>query len=49
MDALRNTLGYVELPVTTKTLICGDIGEGAMAEVADIASVVVKYLIENCS
>lgn len=38
--------GYVEVPVIEKTLICGDTGLGAMAEVSTIVEVVVG-LVEN--
>lgn len=36
--------GYVEVPVVEKTLICGDVGLGAMAEVSTIVQVVVENL-----
>lgn len=32
--------GYKEIPVIEKTLICGDTGPGAMAEVSSIVSIV---------
>lgn len=35
--------GYQEIPVTSKTLICGDVGLGAMAEVADIIQTVTAH------
>lgn len=46
LHILNDTLGYRQLPVTSKVLMCGDSGPGAMAEVADIAAVVVEQLIK---
>jgi len=34
--ATLKTWGYTEVPCTTKTLVCGDTGLGAMAEVPTI-------------
>lgn len=36
--------GYVEVPVVSKLLVCGDEGLGAMAEVDTICEVVMKYV-----
>lgn len=36
--------GYVEVPVISKTLICGDKGLGAMAEVQTICEMVLKHI-----
>lgn len=36
--------GYIEVPVIEKTLMCGDTGLGAMAEVSTIVQVVVENL-----
>lgn len=36
--------GYVEIPVISKTLICGDKGLGAMAEVDTICEMVMRYV-----
>lgn len=39
--SILKTWGYQEIPVVSKTLMCGDTGLGAMAEVGTI----VDYLI----
>ncbi|XP_029379709.1 phosphopantothenoylcysteine decarboxylase isoform X2 [Echeneis naucrates] len=36
--------GYMEIPCIAKTLVCGDEGKGAMAEVSTIVSVIKQYL-----
>jgi hypothetical protein len=46
LHILNDTLVYRQLPVTSKVLMCGDSGPGAMAEVTDIAAVVVEQLIQ---
>ena len=38
-----NQLGYTEIPCISKTLICGDTGIGAMAQVATIVDRVVNF------
>lgn len=45
-----NTLkswGYYEIPVVEKTLICGDTGLGAMAEVPTIVNFVKEIILKN--
>lgn len=37
-------LGYVEVPCISKTLMCGDIGLGAMVEVPTIVQEIIKVL-----
>jgi phosphopantothenoylcysteine decarboxylase len=36
-------LGIVQIPPISKTLVCGDTGVGAMAEVATIVEIVKNY------
>lgn len=41
--------GYTEVPCITKTLVCGDTGLGAMAEVSSIVDTMYETLrIHNC-
>lgn len=39
-----NGFGYLEVPCISKTLMCGDTGAGAMAEVQSILNNVMKYV-----
>lgn len=39
--------GYREIPCISKTLMCGDTGNGAMAEVDTIVSHIVEYFRNN--
>ncbi|PAA92490.1 hypothetical protein BOX15_Mlig019526g2, partial [Macrostomum lignano] len=41
---LKNTLGYIEVPVVAKKLMCGEVGAGAMAEPDTIVEAVMKAL-----
>ncbi|KAL0968883.1 hypothetical protein UPYG_G00273140 [Umbra pygmaea] len=43
VDVLKG-FGYVEIPCITKTLVCGDQGKGAMAEVSTIVDIVKQYV-----
>lgn len=38
------SFGYVVIPTVKKKLACGDTGEGAMAEVETISSLIIEYL-----
>ena len=38
--------GYIEIPVVSKMLVCGDKGLGAMAEVDTIIQVIINSLCE---
>jgi phosphopantothenoylcysteine decarboxylase len=42
LNMLVNDLGYVEIKAVQKLLMCGDFGSGALAEVDDIISVLIK-------
>ncbi|XP_026086372.1 phosphopantothenoylcysteine decarboxylase-like isoform X1 [Carassius auratus] len=42
--ATLKSFGYVEIPCIAKKLICGDEGEGAMAEVSTIVDTVKQYI-----
>ena len=42
LDVCTKELGYVVVPPVAKKLACGDIGVGAMAEVATIVKAVVE-------
>ena len=44
LDVLENVLGFVQIPVISKTLMCGEKGTGAMAEVATIVEVISKFI-----
>ena len=44
LDVLKNTLQYQIIAPISKTLACGDVGIGAMAETQDIAQFVHKTL-----
>lgn len=41
------SMGYKEIPVIEKKLICGDTGPGAMAEVLTIVETVTNVLSSN--
>jgi len=43
IDVLRSW-GYIEVPSISKTLMCGDTGNGAMAEVGTIVEYIFKFL-----
>ncbi|XP_045074646.1 phosphopantothenoylcysteine decarboxylase-like [Coregonus clupeaformis] len=43
VDSLKQ-FGYVEIPCIAKTLVCGDQGKGAMAEVSTIVDVVKQFI-----
>ena len=43
------TFGYTEIPCISKTLVCGDTGVGAMAEVKTIVEkVLMVFLVSYC-
>lgn len=42
VDKLKNW-GYREIPCISKTLICGDTGNGAMADVNTIVEHIIEY------
>ncbi|XP_050402842.1 phosphopantothenoylcysteine decarboxylase [Patella vulgata] len=46
INILKAEFQYIEIPCIEKTLICGDTGKGAMAEVSTIVSVVIERLKE---
>ncbi|KAK6179675.1 hypothetical protein SNE40_011983 [Patella caerulea] len=46
INILKEEFQYIEIPCIEKTLICGDTGKGAMAEVSTIVSVVIERLKE---
>ena len=41
IDTLKS-FGYIEIPCVSKTLVCGDSGMGAMAEVQTIVDKIVS-------
>lgn len=45
---LLKSWGYFIIPVIEKTLICGDTGAGAMAEVDTIAKFLINMYKTNC-
>jgi phosphopantothenoylcysteine decarboxylase len=47
LDVLKNTLGYQIIDPISKTLACGDVGVGAMAETGHIVKFVHSILEPN--
>jgi phosphopantothenoylcysteine decarboxylase len=41
---LKNELGYIEIEPKTAMLACGDVGRGALADVADIVGAIDDYV-----
>lgn len=44
---LLKNWGHIEIPCIQKTLMCGDIGIGAMAKIDDIVEIVLKELTKG--
>ncbi|CAH1123252.1 unnamed protein product [Ceutorhynchus assimilis] len=44
LDTLKSW-GYIEIPVIEKTLICGETGLGAMAEISTIIEIVTRIIL----